>query len=223
MQARTSMPSERKPLVDTMQLHSTKAVLIFALVTTMAAVLFSHLLTYPLVPAEELRHIQRYAFLITPIVAFPICTFVGFKIKQNSELTRQMRRLLNRDRLTDVSTRDFFFARLARHPDNYGISLMVDIDHFKRVNDSYGHLTGDAVIAHVAGILAQEVRNQDLVCRFGGEEFVVFLDQSSRAAALAVAERIRQRVEATPVDSEGYRVSVTVSIGGSLEQAARED
>lgn len=156
------------------------------------------------------------------VLAFGATWLVGQQMLRVHVLNTELQRLLNRDRLTDVATRDFFFARLAERPGSYGVSLMADIDSFKAVNDTYGHQTGDKVIMRVAAILAQEVGAQDIVCRFGGEEFVVFLDNASRTNALEVSERIRAGVEAATIDSEGSSVSVTVSIGGSLSKAAAE-
>jgi len=155
-------------------------------------------------------------------LSFSSTFMLGLQMLKVHVLNTELQRLVNRDRLTDVATRDFFFARLAEKPGSYGVSLMADIDSFKTVNDTYGHQTGDKVITRVARILAQEVGARDIVCRFGGEEFVVFLDNATRTNALDVSERIRAGVEAATVDSEGSSVSVTVSIGGSLRKAAAE-
>ena len=97
---------------------------------------------------------------------------------------------------------------------------MVDIDYFKRVNDTYGHLTGDRVISHVASVLRDAVRPGDIVCRFGGEEFVVFLADADQNAGAIMAERLRALVAESPVDEAGTTLNVTVSIGGSLKSAA---
>jgi diguanylate cyclase (GGDEF)-like protein len=88
---------------------------------------------------------------------------------------------------------------------------MADIDHFKRINDTEGHSTGDEVIRRVAEGLASEMRSGDIVCRYGGEEFCIILPAAPIEAAVAVAERLRRKVELP-----GFaRVPVTVSFGVS--------
>ena len=91
--------------------------------------------------------------------------------------------------------------------------LLVDADHFKRINDTHGHLTGDRVLAGLAGALRQQARGCDVVGRFGGEEFVVLLPGADPARARAVAERLRRQVSAMAVAVPGGEVRVTVSIG----------
>jgi diguanylate cyclase (GGDEF)-like protein len=91
--------------------------------------------------------------------------------------------------------------------------LLADIDHFKRVNDTYGHLAGDEMLARTAAALARHVRVGDVPGRFGGEEFVVLLPGADEREACSVAERLRERVSAIALLAAGARVTVTVSIG----------
>jgi diguanylate cyclase (GGDEF)-like protein len=91
--------------------------------------------------------------------------------------------------------------------------MMIDVDHFKKYNDSYGHLVGDKVLKLVAQILKDSVRVVDLVSRYGGEEFSVLLVKTPMDGALQVAERIRQKVEEQEIDVAGAKTGVTVSIG----------
>jgi diguanylate cyclase (GGDEF)-like protein len=91
--------------------------------------------------------------------------------------------------------------------------MMIDVDHFKKYNDNYGHLIGDKVLKLVAQILKDSVRVVDLVSRYGGEEFSVLLVKTPMDGALQVAERIRQKVEEQQIDVAGKKTSVTVSIG----------
>jgi diguanylate cyclase (GGDEF)-like protein len=94
--------------------------------------------------------------------------------------------------------------------------LLVDIDHFKRVNDTHGHLTGDQVLAGLADVLRQQVRETDVVGRFGGEEFVVLLPGADTAEAIKVAERLRAQVGTMVTSAADVEVTVTVSIGAAL-------
>jgi diguanylate cyclase (GGDEF)-like protein len=92
--------------------------------------------------------------------------------------------------------------------------IMMEVDRFKRYNDTYGHLCGDDVLRMVARILEREHRKQiDFVARYGGDEFIVLLPHTPRAAAADVAERIRRRVEGTPFIVGREITSVTVSLG----------
>lgn len=97
--------------------------------------------------------------------------------------------------------------------------MMVDIDHFKRVNDVYGHETGDLVLIHLAGLLRQDVRPYDLVIRMGGEEFLLLLPMISDDDAFTVAERLRKRVEESRVVAGDTTLAITVSIGIYVSEA----
>ncbi|MDR2317105.1 MAG: diguanylate cyclase [Pseudomonas sp.] len=90
---------------------------------------------------------------------------------------------------------------------------ILDLDHFKRINDSYGHLAGDKVLKIVADQLRKRLRARDFIARFGGEEFVLLLPQTSPAAAAQVAEALRAAIEACPFHFKGERVVITTSIG----------
>jgi len=92
--------------------------------------------------------------------------------------------------------------------------LMLDLDHFKQVNDTYGHLAGDEALRSLAGLIRREVRPVDRIARYGGEEFVIILPETATAGALATAERIRDIVATRPIPVNGDReVTLTVSIG----------
>jgi two-component system cell cycle response regulator len=92
---------------------------------------------------------------------------------------------------------------------------MIDIDHFKKVNDTHGHQAGDYVLSMVARILKAECRESDIVGRFGGEEFIVILAKSDVPGSMVFAERFRKRIESTAVLFDGKRIPVTVSMGTS--------
>jgi diguanylate cyclase (GGDEF)-like protein len=94
--------------------------------------------------------------------------------------------------------------------------LLVDVDHFKRVNDSYGHLIGDEVLRALAAELRQQVRESDVVGRFGGEEFTVLLPRTDAAGACRIAERLRSSAGGLSISAADARINVTVSIGVSV-------
>jgi len=131
--------------------------------------------------------------------------------------------LSSRDALTGLANRRAFELALEREIDRVARSgepallLTLDIDLFKRVNDTYGHNAGDGVIKAVANALLDSVRPMDLVARVGGEEFAIILPNCASAFGETVAERVRRRVEHMPVVvGPGQEISVSVSIGGAF-------
>lgn len=131
-----------------------------------------------------------------------------------------LRRLATRDQLTGLLNRREFDRILTEEEERarrFGHPLalvMIDVDHFKLVNDSYGHPAGDAVLREVARRVATVPRTVDRVARFGGEEFALVLMQTDRAAALDVARRVCALVECEPVPGgDGMALNVTVSAG----------
>ncbi len=172
-------------------------------------------------PEERLIDIAIQSALIGGLLCLPVFGFICYQSLALYRTREALADLLNRDRLTNVATRDYFYTKLARNPDGYGVSLMVDIDHFKQINDTYGHLAGDAVIARVAHLIDSQTRQNDIVCRFGGEEFVVFLTQANLVEGQVIAERIRQAIAQYKVNCDMHILSVTVSIGGALVETVR--
>ena len=94
--------------------------------------------------------------------------------------------------------------------------VMIDLDHFKAINDTYGHEAGNMVLKHVADILTSELRTTDVICRYGGEEFVVIFPETQLNLAVKVADRIRETIADTPVTSEAGDIFVTASMGASV-------
>lgn len=127
--------------------------------------------------------------------------------------------LHNRRWMEEMYTREINRCNIGR----LGLTaLMLDIDHFKSVNDTYGHLAGDHVLIHIAKALLSSLRPTDMPVRFGGEEFCVLLPCTNRDGAKAIAERIRKNVEDSTVYLvDGHKINVTVSIG-LAERIARD-
>jgi len=119
--------------------------------------------------------------------------------------------VLNRRALTERLTAEF--ERVKRYESTVSL-LLIDIDHFKRVNDSYGHLVGDDVLTDVGRLLQGAVRSVDVVARYGGEEFVIALPETGEAGATTFAERVREMIEAHPFTYNGdSELQLTASIG----------
>jgi len=134
-------------------------------------------------------------------------------------LYKEIERSAITDGLTDVFTRRHFSERLAeelrraRARDSRLSVLMLDVDYFKRINDRYGHLTGDQVLRRIGALLRENVREIDIVGRYGGEEFSVILPDTDTNDAAYVAGRIRAAVADTPIHAYDNALNVTVSIG----------
>lgn len=147
-------------------------------------------------------------------------------ISERKHLEAELRELASTDYLTGLHNRRYFFAqmeaelaRIQRLDSQRAAVLMLDLDHFKRINDTFGHATGDELLKHFATIMADELRKIDTAGRVGGEEFAILLPGATGDAAGAFAERLRQKVEETPLIQDGQAIPITVSIGVSVMKA----
>jgi diguanylate cyclase (GGDEF)-like protein len=130
----------------------------------------------------------------------------------NMTITDGLTDVGNKKRLDQLVQKEI--PRALRHARELAL-LMVDIDHFKDVNDTYGHLAGDSVLRDLAGILAKRLRPDDELGRYGGEEFAAILPETSLGGALKIAEDLRGLVEQHRFIVEGEQIRVTVSIGAA--------
>jgi diguanylate cyclase (GGDEF)-like protein len=141
---------------------------------------------------------------------------------------KELERLTRLDGLTGLYNRNTFVEltrkelQRAQRQGSATALLLLDLDHFKQVNDTWGHPAGDAVLKHVAALVTSSIRSTDLAGRLGGEEFIVLLPGTSREAARKIAEKIRARLEATPTDWQNIRIAHTVSIGLSGTTSAEK-
>ncbi|MBN2187136.1 MAG: diguanylate cyclase [Dehalococcoidia bacterium] len=152
------------------------------------------------------------------------------RIQQSKANQEELEKLANFDSLTGLHNRRAILRRLdeeIRHAKRYREHpslIMLDIDHFKKVNDRYGHLTGDDVLEEIARLILQNIRGVDAVGRYGGEEFIIFLPKTDLSSALNVAERIRKAIEVAEMkDSEGNVFNVTVSQGLSSHEQGEDE
>jgi len=142
---------------------------------------------------------------------------------QNAYYVERVRQLAYIDGLTGIFNRRFFEMRIAEEMERArryegGMAvIMMDIDHFKRLNDEFGHLLGDEVLRQVSSVFSQHLRKVDIVCRYGGEEFAILLPQTSVEQALNVAEKLRKEIAAWQFP--GVPRAVTISAGASAYPA----
>jgi diguanylate cyclase (GGDEF)-like protein/PAS domain S-box-containing protein len=157
--------------------------------------------------------------------------FIAVKsdITQRKAMERELTLLATTDSLTGLANRRHFLeqmslalARFSRHGTPTGL-LMIDIDHFKRINDQHGHAAGDAVLQHLASLLRSHLRQIDLPGRLGGEEFAVLLPDTGIEGACEFAERLRAELAGNPPCINGRRSVVTVSIGVTQFLAEDQD
>ena len=174
----------------------------------------------PMEPREwaQLLHEGASAFITTPIDADVLRAQVAVFLR-SKERHDQLRAQAVIDELTGVYNRRYLdeqlSARLAeaqRYNAPFSIGL-VDIDHFKKVNDTYGHQVGDLVLAETADIIRQQMRKEDLLARYGGEEFAVMLPHTDRLGAAILAERVREAIAEHKFVVPSATVSITISMG----------
>ena len=138
---------------------------------------------------------------------------------RNSLLYKRAVETAFHDPLTDLNNRAAMDSSLDQELDfasrhNLPLAiLMLDIDKFKSVNDTFGHIAGDKILKHVADKLRESVRRSDVIFRYGGEEFLILLRNTELAGARIIADRIRESVEQTTCEHDQHRIQVTVSIG----------
>lgn len=159
----------------------------------------------------------RLAHMITPTLAlFVVCHFyVRDRIQSEEDLlervfTDPLTELWNREKLLS----EFEHEQKRSQRSGAPLSLiLIDLDQFKKLNDRYGHEAGDAALVFVARLLESRLRDTDLVCRLGGEEFVALLPDTDKGGAMTAAQNLRQTLEASPFDYHEEHICITMSAG----------
>ncbi len=148
---------------------------------------------------------------------YPMRNALLYRAATRSALRDPLTETGNRIAMDQTLQREVDIARRHRHPLSL---LMLDIDHFKTINDTYGHAAGDSVLRAVAGAIKSQLRNVDMVFRFGGEEFLILLSNTTRDAAAMIGERLRKATQAQDYWADDTRIELTVSLGCSTLLAA---
>jgi diguanylate cyclase len=174
-----------------------------------------------LVLSEGLNEAGAIASLVLPIIlGGPMLFYFQLRSAQLGEANRRLETLASTDWLTGCLNRRSFTSRVGQLLNSApGALLVIDADHFKTVNDRFGHERGDEVLKMLVAAIQETVREGDLVGRLGGEEFGIYLDGAGFEATWHAAERIRSAVNALFVTSEGVAQRLSVSIGGAVADA----
>ncbi len=155
--------------------------------------------------------ITAVVFIATIVVLNPIlATLLREQALLEMSQTDAMTGLYNRRHFDEVLDKEL--NRAARHHEVFSLMLL-DIDYFKRINDTYGHLQGDAVLQTLSRLIRSTVRDADIAARHGGEEFAVLLPHTDKRGALDLAERLRAGAQALAIDADGHAIRFTVSLG----------
>lgn len=143
-------------------------------------------------------------------------------VKKVEQLHQELQEQAIRDPLTGLHNRRYLNETLERElsrseRENLPVSLlMIDIDHFKAINDTYGHHIGDIFLERIAGLLKSNSRTSDIICRFGGEEFILVMPGAGESAARNHAEKIRQKCAEISVPHENMQLTITISVGAAV-------
>lgn len=176
---------------------------------------------WTLVPSKS---IDRLIDLTAVTIVISTATWLNERTKaQAMNHLESARTLLNHlatvDPLTNVFNRRYFFDRaqveieIAKLRKNRTSILLLDIDHFKKINDTYGHPVGDQILLGMVALCQGSLREMDTLARLGGEEFIILLPETGPAAARHIAERLRRTLEHTPIQTDAGPLNVTISIG----------
>ncbi|WP_323762038.1 GGDEF domain-containing protein [Maricaulis sp.] len=191
---------------------------IYYFVAALVVISFSVLVFDPDMPSVLAPNQMMAAGILSLIVVETNLVF-GFVLLSAGRSATVLKRAALTDHLTGLPNRRAFEALVIESftappaPDVATAVAVFDVDHFKQVNDTYGHDVGDAVLQHVAAILESTIRETDHVARLGGEEFVALIHARSGATVQNVAERVRRAVQEHPFVHNGHEITVTISAG----------
>jgi diguanylate cyclase (GGDEF)-like protein len=169
---------------------------------------------------QEMHRSSAASLGLMPLYLFGSALFnFGFMVLLTQRLLQRLKRASRRDALTGLENRgaidatvQHLWAQSSRGAEGFAV-LLIDVDHFKRINDAHGHAVGDQVLEHVAAVIAAQARQADSVGRYGGDEFIVVAPQSTLAGAAQAAERLRLAMEAEHIHARASNLRVTLSIG----------
>ena len=191
-------------------------------ILTLASVVLSVLITSAigLLTTGEVGISGLLIAVVVPALVAPLFGGLTLRLAFNVDIAEErLSRIAVRDGLTDAFNRGYFFeaatrefARAKRFHDIFSV-ILFDLDDFKSVNDTYGHLAGDHALRVVSRICTDNIRQVDVFARYGGEEFALLLPHTDQARAAETAERLRETIAAAPIAFKQQQFHVTVSMG----------
>lgn len=196
-----------------LRVRTVRDVRVFSVTLTAAVMLGSLALQYVLIPSDLAYQLVWPGGVVSFMVTAPLTYFFGLRLYDIHLLNVTLEQAAQFDPITGLLNRTAFLSRIEDDLQCSGVVIMADIDHFKLFNDTYGHALGDLALKQVARTFLSSSRAEDLVARFGGEEFVLFLPETRKEDGLTVAERLRLRLEQSPVKHNGHSIPITASFG----------
>ncbi|NKB98379.1 MAG: diguanylate cyclase [Pseudomonadales bacterium] len=190
---------------------------VVAAISSLAS-LFAVLVVY-LTGGQHAFHLENaitFAGVVPMLIAVPISFWVGRTGLRLTEAQKNLRRLADTDPLTGLRNRRSFFSaasEIVASPERPCSLLVIDADHFKDLNDNYGHAVGDAALVNIAEVLRNSFRASDLTCRVGGEEFAILLPGIARDGAMVMAQRVLDSVSDSPIVAGNAIITYSVSCG----------
>ena len=196
-----------------LNLKNDNDVRLFTVTISVIALTSNAILQYVFLPFELYQQIIFAGSIVSLIIAMPIAYFVGQRMRDIHQLTERLEYAVNNDKLTGACTRISFYQRLEQIEGLPIALIFADIDHFKGINDKYGHKAGDEALKAFTRTLMENCRKDDIVARFGGEEFVILLNSSDIVDAIAAAHRICAKVRGQLIKVESDEIQITASFG----------
>ncbi len=194
-------------------LRSINDVRLFTISISVIALISNACLQYSILPFDLYRQVIFSGSLISLMISMPIAYFVGLRMFDIHQLTMRLEYAVNNDKLTGACTRISFYQRLERLNSLPIALIFADVDHFKGINDKYGHKAGDEALKMFARTLMENCRKDDIVARFGGEEFVILLNRSDIKDAITAAQRICSKVRGQLIKVDSDEIQITASFG----------
>jgi diguanylate cyclase (GGDEF)-like protein len=206
-------------------------VLNVVIVITFITVLLSAVMTMLIFLSfgELLTRAGIFSSIIIPLIIAPIVTlYLASAVLESHILKEKMYDLATIDQLTGVKNRRAFmeaaisYYKIAVRNNHIFSVVLLDLDHFKKINDTFGHLVGDEVLRSIGNVFCKSVRTSDIAGRYGGEEFMFILPEVGRESVKTFTDKLHEEISDTCVDHNGSKVNVTVSIGVAIYDTSND-